>query len=500
MATLTINAADSTTEIFLVASDFSLCLRPRHGTPHEVPAGIYKVRATVGRSEWQELVVLDPAAKVTVDIPEIVFGSAAPLENTNRSHESHQGAASDIGPMTPRGASASLARRAGEGSDLTAGFAFMARWWSPDATGSSDLQDPAAGVSLRTSGGGRRLVRLALDEESMSGGGAPGDPGHYRLPLTHAGTDMREGDWTYGDLGADRYTTFSAKSRPGLYTLSLPDGEGLAEQTVTLLPGWQLNVFLLYEMQGPSRGPDDRGVRRLVDLSLHYSRDRFRPESENVRLTDAARLALADERSIASRDFLPTADGDPGNPLLNLYSAHLLLVLKDKERAASKSGIARPMEFDQKLFDRFVCETARVFGADHPDVRALLTKTTGFVPDPRPVRTPPMLWRSWERLMIETCRTPEIVGSRLWRRTARRSGARPFLVWRMPQYGGERLMQIEVDITRRILLALRNSPDAETAANAFQRTDEERETLLRFKCRMVEAFDVPRSILDMIVP
>ena len=499
MATLTVNAPDGATELFVLGSDFSLRLRPRRGTPHELPEGIYKVRATVGRTEWQRLVVLDPAANVTVDVPQIAFGSAAPLRNTNRTHESHQGAAGDIGMMPPRGAAAGLAPRAG--GDAAAGLAVMARWWRPGAAGPSrPLGDPAAGVSLRTAGGGRPLVRIALDEARMDGGGTPGGPGHYRRSLARAGTAMPEGDWSYGDLGADRYTTFSARCRPGLYTLSLPDGEGVREQIVTVLPGWQLSVFLLYAVQGAPGAPGGPGARRLADLSLHYSRGRFDPEGETARLTDAARLALADERGVASQDFLHAATSDAENPLLGLLGAHLLLVLKDRARLAGKSGVARPATFHQERFDRIVGAVARVFGAGHPDIRALLTQTTGFVADPRPLRTPPMLRPSWDRLLAQSCRTPGIIGPRLWRRTMRRSGAPPFLAWRMPQPRGARLGRIEGDIAGRILQDLRADPEAERAAGSSRQTGEEAETLLRFKARMVAMLGVPRSVVDMAVP
>ncbi|MGB3795695.1 MAG: hypothetical protein WA957_05270 [Alteraurantiacibacter sp.] len=486
MPKLTIEAADETAEIFIVASHFALRDRGVQRLEKELERGVYKVRAVSGRNEWQKVVAL--RQDTTVKIPRIEFGSAAPLAWTNRTHETHMDAAEGAAPPEPYQTDApeTAVRSFGRGQPLQhdSSLNFMARWWTErSAFRPRNLEDPGAGASLRTSGG-RSLLKLAAIED------APGD----RVAPTNAGPRIApEAKWFSGDLSGDRYSGTSLNAQAGLYTLALLDGDGTVEQTITLLTGWRTHVFALYEPPFDRFGQiSDDGDKRLVDLSVHITRGTLSMHDDTARMTDAARFALADERSTATRELLQLVRGKFEAPMLGLYGAHLLLLLEDKQSSAS---IKRTVSYDADLFQEVVENSARIFGRDHPDIVAL----TVHAIDADPLRAPPMLRRSWSRLLTQSQGAPSLVPAPMWRRTALQSHTRPFFAWRTPQYGGTGTMLRDIRMTRAVLQSAAEAERLDVASAGLgdgSATAIARENFVR-EC--INRFEVPRSVIDMIM-
>ncbi len=485
MPKLSVRAADETTEIFVIAADFALCGRGARQLNQDLVAGIYKVRAVSGRSEWQKVIVL--REDTILDIPRIEFGSAAPLASTNRTHETHMYAAEQAVPPEQSTVDAapaialSLGRR--RAPVHNGSLVFMARWWTPWSDfGPMNLDNPAEGAILRT-GGGRGLLPLDLSTEEG-----------VRTGPTRAGPRIApEATWFSGDLSSDRYSGASLNVAPGMYSLSLSDGESKIEQMITILPGWRTHVFALYEPPIEDIGGIDTSAnKRLVDISIHISRDQMLMGDEMVRLTDAARFALADERSTATNELLRYVGGKFENPMLGLYGAHLLLLLKEKGSSAS---IPRPVDYDDGLFREVVENTARIFGHQHPDIVALRGPDKSM----NTLKFPPMLSRSWSELLASSAEHPDLIPPSLWRRTVLRSRTQPFFAWRIPQYGGDRIMQREIELTRAVLEAAdeRERYDESAAGLRSGRADASvRDAFVR-EC--VSLFEAPRSVVDLIL-
>ncbi len=485
MPKLSVRAADETTEIFVIAADFALRGRGARRLDQDLQAGIYKVRAVSGRSEWQRVIVL--REDTTLNVPKIEFGSAAPLASTNRTHETHMYAAEQATPPEQGIVDAapaialSLGRR--RAPVHSGSFVFMARWWTPWSDfGPMNLDNPAEGASLRT-GGGRGLLPLDLSTEE-------GD----QTGPTHAGPRIApEATWFSGDLSSDRFSGASLNAAPGMYSLSLSDGESKIEQMITILPGWRTHVFALYEPPIENiEGTVTNVNKRLVDISIHISRDRMFMGDEMARLTDAARLALADERSTATNELLRYVGGKFENPMLGLYGAHLLLLLKGKNSAAS---IPRPVDYDDSLYREVVENTARIFGDRHPDIVAL----RGLGKRMNTIKFPPMLSHSWLKLLASSVEHPNLIPPSLWRRTALRSRTQPFFAWRIPQYGGDRIMQREIELTRAILEAAEEREHYDEAAAGLRSGRADASVREAFVRECVTLFEAPRSVIDLIL-
>lgn len=483
MPKMTVRAEDETTEIFVVAADFALRGRGARHLEQDLTPGIYKVRAVSGRREWQRVVVLRD--DTVIHVPKIEFGSAAPLASTNRTHETHMAAAEQAIPpeQTEAPAAPAGAMHLGRSSQPThdGSFVFMARWWTPwQDIGPKNLENPAKGATLGT-GGGQRLLTLGLSDD-IGNQTRPTDAGPHIAP---------EATWFSGDLSQDRFSGVSLRAEPGSYTLGLSDGDGKTEQIVTILPGWRTHVFALYEP--PVDDALEKGTKkRLVDVSVHITRGSLSMHDESARLTDAARFALADERSTATSELLKFVSGKFENPMLGLYGAHLLLLLKEKRSAAS---IARPVEFDEALFQEVLENTAKIFGDQHPDIVAM----RGVSPDSKPLRSPPMLSRSWSQLLAKSTKEPNLVPASLWRRTVLRSQSQPFFVWRTPQYGGDRIMHREIELVRSVLDAAEERERYDDAARGLRNRNADPAVRDQFVLECTKRFEAPRSVIDIII-
>ena len=301
---LSVRSGVAATEIFVVDGHGRLVARGLKEVDASLPAADYTVRATLGRGEWQETITLD--ADLAVQVPLIGFATAIPLDgpyptreahDQARTHEEHVEAAHD----------AALATKQGPG--VGASLMVMGRWWTDGSLPRSRLSKPLAGVELHHHGGSDRLN---LGREA-----------------------------TEGYLDRDRWATRTVSVDPGVHTLRLTIDGKPAEMTVTALKGWQTRVFLLFE---PTSGPGERPTgKRLSDVSQQMWREGAADDVEAMRLADAARIALADERSVMSPELLDMARAKFDNPMMGLYALHLMLLLKQKETLRSTSSGVRAL-------------------------------------------------------------------------------------------------------------------------------------------------------------
>lgn len=210
---------------------------------------------------------------------------------------------------------------------------------------------------------------------------------------------------------------------PGSYYLRWRGAAGVtAEQAVHVVAGWQTQVFVLEEAAGDA--PSIGGTR----VSVLMSRAGFDPSSEDQKLAEEARTALAEERRVASVALEEAIEGSD-NPMLALFGAHLMLLTRDgSQRRQSTARPKAPVRFDADRFARLVGGLRQRLGPDHPDVVALATQLPGPARTD-PVPAPPMLWRSWLLLLDASNDTPALIEPATWHRAVAPLPLRPFLIW-----------------------------------------------------------------------
>jgi hypothetical protein len=389
---LSVQSGDPAIEIFVVDTSDRLVARGLKGVDAMLPAAHYTVRARLGRREWQEAISLD--ADRTVNVPPIALDSAVPLPGARQSHETHVDAV--------RLASSAPAVGPGAGASLMV----MARWWTAkNPHPHRRLPRPQTGLLLRHHSG---IDRFDLAKGAIE-----------------------------GDLDGDRWATRTVSVDPGLHTLALTVDGQPAEMSLTALEGWQTRVFLLLEPGTSARS--ESGGGRLADVSVLMWKEHFPEVDEVMRVTEAARMALADERSVLSDELLDMAGSKFRNPMMGLYALHLMLLLKQKEaldrearnRQAPNPAAPepdRPARFDQSLFDVTLANTITLFGEDHPDIRAIRL-AAGQPAGLLPISTPPMLWHSWVALVEASNANPGLLSVDIWERVANQILQRPFLIW-----------------------------------------------------------------------
>jgi hypothetical protein len=350
--TLTIDAADMATEIFVIDGDMNLVERGMGRlVTKPLPPGIYKVKARAGSQTLEQHVVLQ-SPNQRLRLPRFQFASPAPLADTSQTHEYHMAAAERESRRTHA--------QIGNGSRLF----LLAREWTPDTRGwTADARaalkprstQPARGLSLLREDG-KELVDIAAAGVTDA---APTDP------------------WSACNIVLD----------PGAYRLVLKTPERILEQTVVACRGWQTQVFLTMA---------DAGDARFADLSnasiLMGSGSGVDVGDERLRWTEYARLALANQRKFLSDDVRSLLKEKFENPMHGIYGAHLLLLEPKPDLQALSVAIGH---------------LRRLVGRDHPDVEALALASgeeTAHV-----FRMLPMLRRSWAFVVEHTLTQPELV-------------------------------------------------------------------------------------------
>ena len=393
---LQVSVGTALAEVFLIDHKFQLIDRSIGDLDALVEPGVYMVRARLGDQVTERPVVL--LADHSLDLSgELRIASPAPLKGTLKTHEFQSDlAASGSGTKwkehSPRGA-----LRAGSGAEIF----LMARQWSG--------MEPPKVAQPAASGTVPELSLLQFD-------------GRPILNLADGGKGQRR--------GFDPFLGRRVVVDPGAYILRWRAGDVLAEQSVQAVRGWQTQVFLLDDASGGSK-------RRQISILMTRPGE-FRPDDQTLLRVEEARLALAEERKVASERVDQWLFSKVENPMLGLFGAHLMLLSRDalrrdaerQSRATKGKRITAPVRFDQDHFDHLVDNLCKLLGTDHPDVVALSTRTTRRLPDATaPVITPPMLWQSWPLLIEASNDRPELVPVATWRRVIRLLPLRPFLVW-----------------------------------------------------------------------
>jgi hypothetical protein len=372
---------DPLAEVFVIDHAFGMVARAvGGGLSIDLEPGVYKVKARLGETTTERIVTL--IDDDTVDLSALDVPSPAPSAGTSQTHEPHMQAAYDVARRPPIAA--------GSGAEIVV----MARRFSGPGSDYDPNAERPAHVTLREAGGG-----LLAD-------------------LDHDG----EGPLDLTDTALGRTIAVD----PGTYTLHWTGREGIeVEQSVQAVADWQTQVFVLTEV------PHDGRHRATILMS----RGQYEP-SDDARLVEAARCALADERKVASEDntrtFLASED-----PMLALYGAHLMLIAARSIEAVAHSaarggrpqGIS-PVTFDQSVFNDTVRRLQMMLGTDHPDVVALATRASDQnLESPAPLAAPPMLWRSWALLIEASNRRPDLLPAGTWWPTVRQLHLRPFIAW-----------------------------------------------------------------------
>jgi hypothetical protein len=405
-ARLTVTTADPAAEIFVIDGQLNLVERDRGSLGRDLEPGLYKVKVRVGGVTEERHVALEPGGAVEVAFKHLAFASPVPLDQTAKTHEYHIDAAVRCGGAAP----ADVGR--GSGSAI---FVFARRFtnpWErrPDKVPAAPAH-PARGLSLRD-GAGAMVVDVSA-------------------PATSA-NNMAD---AAGNPSIDPWAACNVSVAPGPYRLRLDTPGGTLEQTVMASRGWQTQVFLTQKNYGAfgGAGPEER-FANLPGASVMLARlgEGFHPESDQRRLEELARQALAKRRDpLPDQVVERILQGKFENPMLGLYGAHLLLMRKRP---------AVPKRQLQQDLDVIVRNLRELLGHDaaHPDVEALALLKGGSGRGQYRFETPPMLRRSWSLVLDASAGRPDIVpqgspastvGHRLWAEA-------PWLIWRSKRRPG----------------------------------------------------------------
>lgn len=248
LGTLQIEAADFATEIFVIDDRFSRIKSGIGSLEFKLPAGFYKVRFRSGASQHDQLVEVEGNKICRVEGPNIAFYSAAPIENTQTTHEYHS--------------------------------------------------EPARFYSLRKSGspanGGSIFIFLREDRE-----GYAFNPEGVTLHSLEGDEIAKIED---GEADFDhRWAALRVELSPGTYSLRVSSvGVGTYEMFLTVCDGWQTQIFLTYEQFWAD------GIKvsapSLRRSSVYMSKDSlgFEPDNPGVRLSELARQGLTQGRDVIS--------------------------------------------------------------------------------------------------------------------------------------------------------------------------------------------------------
>jgi hypothetical protein len=167
------------------------------------------------------------------------------------------------------------------------------------------------------------------------------------------------------------------------------------------------------------------------------SRGPFSSHAPDLRETELARIALADERPILGAQLRDLLLQKFTNPIQGIFGAHLMLLSRERasvprrEPQTTRQMIAAPEQpFDAQLFDLVVTNLRNLVGTGHPDIEALSLECAN--PSLRTTavfKVPPMLRRSWSLIVAASNEDPHILDELLWNRVMARTMTAPFLSW-----------------------------------------------------------------------
>jgi hypothetical protein len=399
--TLRVSTGSADAEIFVIDHELRLVDRGIGSLVTQQLPGVYKVKVQAGRSVREETILLVDDASIEWHAQPIE--SAAPMRGAARTHEYQMAGAAD------------RSRR----------------------------------VDLKRGSGGSLFVMLRNWSASGGAGVAPGSrhPGaRFRLAAWDRSWDLDLASLAVEDSALDPWCAVNLEVDPGTYLLQCRAGEGsMLEGAVSVSPGWQTQVFLLSRAPASDAGGFAVGglaeTGEVLNATVLMGRNGFVPDDSQIQATETARLALADDRPVRTRELDELLRYKLENPMLGIMGAHLLLLAREerlqrqaegqrRERLRSEPATLTRQQppFDQELFDTVIDNLQRLVGLSHPDVQALSLQRSGAT-DPGAVSVPPMLRRSWSLLVQGSNRWPGLVPVDLWRRIAMRTATAPFLSW-----------------------------------------------------------------------
>lgn len=394
-ARLIIDGQNATTELFVVDGHFNIVARGVHRLDTRLVPGIYRIDARLGGRDWKHHIALERDEIVIV--PLIEFGSASPLWNTSRTHEFHVALAEEV------------SRAPGEKVGMGAEIFIMSRTWTSRNRNPSPSPEPNDLVSR---------VRLRRWRGDVIADLHNSDIGK-----------KTSGQW-------DLAVAVKIEVNPGTYIIEAETPTGPIMQVLFAHKGWQTQAFILHDHSNPKAGPS-------IDFSLFMSRGSFNANDKIQYLTESGRIALADERSVASDELIQFASSKFENPILGLISAHLLLIAKQNQQRVERQRARQsrmlqtlrqpeavsPIQFSQSYFDEIVGNTRGLLGADHPDVYALMTQSSDGADPAHKISVPPLFWRSWKLLIEASNDNLELIPMSLWQRVESGSTLRPHFSW-----------------------------------------------------------------------
>lgn len=388
---LEVRTQDVASEIFVIDGQFNLAARGVGMSEDFLLApGIYTVKVRTGSHSREEHVLLPPGQTKPVlkKFSMINFPSPVPLKNTGQTHDAQTEAAY----LESR----RVHVKAGNGSSI---FIFV-RDWQPARTDrkSSLSPQPQRGLVLRDMQG-----ETIADLSTAS-------TGENRNPVA---------PWAACNI----------KVNPGMYRLGLDIDEGRIEQTIVASSGWQTQVFLLQHNYGPQ---SEARYADLNNCAILLSKRGFDPASAELRLVELSRLGLTNSRQVLSNNVInEILNGKFKNPMLGIYGAYLLLERTESPESSRTKDATLKKAVGPNLLRVVVQNLRKLLGeGQHPDVEALALlleeNESSYI-----FEMPPMLRRSWWRIIEATVQRPELVpadshaaqiAEHLW-------GEDPWLLW-----------------------------------------------------------------------
>ena len=320
----------------------------------ELPAGIFKARTQVGSVVKEQLFAIEEGVSpANIFLDPVVFSSPAPLQYTNTHHEYHEAALAEA-----MGAPIPDALTYGSGARLLLSIRDPSSAPFNQTDESRDTYARAFdGFSLCRSDGSELIDYDQVARRDIGLGfvicNVELDPGHYILKV----------------------------ERVGHKSMALP---------VITLPGWSSQIFVLVEKSGAiTQDVYQPLLKDAAVMMLPLWQQDFQPADHYFRLTEVARQALQSGRNILDRNLMnDLLNSKFGNPILGLFSAHLLLL-----RAKPKLDLLRVV----------VDNLAGLLGYDFPDVVVLQHRLRQLDPDgvfavevDKSMPFPPLLRASWD--------------------------------------------------------------------------------------------------------
>lgn len=400
-----LNVKNAATEIFVINNKLKEICLERGGLHGRFDFGIYKLKARAGRDVQETIIILDRPLEFTLEdnsflqqVPGLELRAprietALPINNQFLSHEYHADAAKAFHAIglyrSP------LLFGSAMWPPSTAEIRIMARIWNSKSNAINKNLDWNKVQLCREDG----LVVSDLSEFQ---------------PETPQG------------IGDDPFLRARIEVIPGTYFLRKQRSDGrVFEQSLIASPGWAVEAYLVTV---PTETGDESGssfervavAMRALDSNIRYY-DNAHSESSDLDTTiEAARIALADERTILNANLEALLFGKFMNPIAGIVGAHLLIIEADKQNNP----------FRLSLLDEVVPNLRILLGGHHPDVEAISLRC------PRtelranaPFRDIPMFDKSW-RLMVEASQgNPMLVPAGLWGRMQAATSSGGLLLW-----------------------------------------------------------------------